>query len=85
MGRLEVETAIPSSSLVRQEQRAVLGLDWSRHRGDNEYLLTASGFFSVLNEQNVRYVDLNTGENLSIVGYWFLETTSLPLMPRSPG
>jgi uncharacterized protein (DUF362 family) len=32
------------------------------HRRDNEYLLTASGIYDVINEHRVRYVDLNTDD-----------------------
>jgi uncharacterized protein (DUF362 family) len=32
------------------------------HRRDNEYLLSASGFYDVIREHKVRYVDLNTDD-----------------------
>ena len=40
--------------------RDVVVAEGPGHRRDNEYLLTASGVYDVINEHRVRYVDLNT-------------------------
>src|SRR5262244_1223967 len=42
--------------------RDVVVAEGPGHRRDNEYLLTASGVYDVINEHRVRYVDLNTDE-----------------------
>ena len=42
--------------------REVVVAEGPGHRRDNEYLLTASGIYDVINEHRVRYVDLNTDD-----------------------
>ena len=42
--------------------REVVVAEGPGHRRDNEYLLTASGVYDVINEHRVRYVDLNTDD-----------------------
>jgi len=42
--------------------RDVVVAEGPGHRRDNEYLLTASGVYDVINEHRVRYVDLNTDD-----------------------
>jgi uncharacterized protein (DUF362 family) len=42
--------------------REVLVAEGPGHRRDNEYLLTASGIYDIINEHRVRYVDLNTDD-----------------------
>ena len=42
--------------------RDVVVAEGPGHRRDNEYLLTASGIYDVINEHSVRYVDLNTDD-----------------------
>src|SRR5215510_10936202 len=42
--------------------REVVLAEGPGHRRDNEYLLTASGIYDVINEHRVRYVDLNTDD-----------------------
>ena len=42
--------------------REVVVADGPGHRRDNEYLLTASGIYDVINEHRVHYVDLNTDD-----------------------
>ena len=42
--------------------RDVVVAEGPGHRRDNEYLLTASGVYEVINEHRVRYVDLNTDD-----------------------
>lgn len=42
--------------------REVVVAEGPGHRRDNEYLLTASGIYDVINEHRVHYVDLNTDD-----------------------
>jgi uncharacterized protein (DUF362 family) len=42
--------------------REVVVAEGPGHRRDNEYLLTASGVYDVINEHRLRYVDLNTDD-----------------------
>ncbi|MEE9153297.1 MAG: DUF362 domain-containing protein [candidate division NC10 bacterium] len=46
--------------------REVLVAEGPGHRRDNEYLLTASGLYSILKDHKVRYVDLNTDDVRSV-------------------
>lgn len=46
--------------------REVLVAEGPGHRRDNEYLLTASGLYSILKDHKARYVDLNTDNVRSV-------------------
>ncbi len=46
--------------------RKVLVAEGPGHRRDNEYLLTASGLYSILKDHKARYVDLNTDDVRSL-------------------
>lgn len=55
-----VEAAIDSFKTLGA--REVIVAEGPGHRRDNEYLLSASGLYSVIKEHGVRYVDLNTDD-----------------------
>ena len=55
-----IEAAIASFKSLGA--REVVVAEGPGHRRDNEYLLTASGIYDVINEHRVRYVDLNTDD-----------------------
>jgi uncharacterized protein (DUF362 family) len=55
-----IEAAI--SSFRSLGAREVVVAEGPGHRRDNEYLLTASGIYDIINEHRVRYVDLNTDD-----------------------
>jgi uncharacterized protein (DUF362 family) len=42
--------------------REVVVAEGPGHRRDNEYLLTASGIYDIINEHRVHYIDLNTDD-----------------------
>jgi uncharacterized protein (DUF362 family) len=53
-----IEAAVDSFKTLGA--REVIVAEGPGHRRDNEYLLSASGLYDVLQEHNIRYVDLNT-------------------------
>jgi len=53
-----VEAAVDSFKTLGA--REVIVAEGPGHRRDNEYLLSASGLYDVLQEHHIRYVDLNT-------------------------
>jgi len=53
-----VEAAVDSFKTLGA--REVIVAEGPGHRRDNEYLLSASGLYDVLQEHSIRYVDLNT-------------------------
>jgi uncharacterized protein (DUF362 family) len=55
-----IEAAIASFKTLGA--REVVVAEGPGHRRDNEYLLTASGIYNVINEHKVRYADLNTDD-----------------------
>lgn len=55
-----VEAAI--TAFRRGGAREVIVAEGPGHRRDNEYLLRASGFYSVIKEHGIRYVDLNSDD-----------------------
>lgn len=53
-----VEAAVDSFKTLGA--REVIVAEGPGHRRDNEYLLSASGLYDILQEHHIRYVDLNT-------------------------
>jgi uncharacterized protein (DUF362 family) len=53
-----IEAAVDSFKTLGA--REVIVAEGPGHRRDNEYLLSASGLYDVLQEHSIRYVDLNT-------------------------